>query len=391
MLDQSVTKPGKRPVLTALPISIIVHRYRSVATWMTDVHNQAVAVYGATGHTGKFVVAELKRRGHPVVSIGRNPQPSGVGGAWRVAACDEPDALDAALRGTRAVINCAGPFLDTAPALIEAALRAGIHYFDVTAEQRTVRQSVATYDAEARERGVVVLPAMAFFGGLADLLAADVAGRIKFLDSLEIGVALDHWHPTKGTRVTGDRNTARRLVVADGRLAPMPRPAPDRMWVFPKPFGEQEVTAVTLSEIVTIHRHIAARNVCSYMNTAPLRDINAPGTPPPTAADTLGRSSQRFVMDVQAVSADGTHRIAAAGTDIYAITAPIVVEACLRVLQDPPSMGGAHAPAELFNAEAFLAALSPHLSITRSHTEPAGGRSGGWAARACPADAGNRT
>lgn len=144
-------------------------------------------------------------------------------------------------------------------------------------------QPLATYDAEAREPGVVILPAMAFFGGLADLLAADIASRIGPVDSLEIGVALDYWHPTKGTRVTGDRNTARRLVVADGRLAPIPRPAPDREWTFPEPFGKQKVTAVTLSEIVTINRHVAARNVCSHMNLAPLRDINDPRTPPPTA------------------------------------------------------------------------------------------------------------
>lgn len=287
-------------------------------------------------------------------------------GEWRIAACDDPDALDEALRGTCAVINCAGPFLDTAPALVEASLRAGVHYFDITAEQRSARQSLATYDAEARERGVVVLPAMGFFGGLADLLAADLASRIGPVDSLEIGVALDYWHPTQGTRLTGDRNTARRLIVADGRFAPMPRPAPTREWAFPEPFGDQSVTAVTLSEIVTINRHLAARSICSYMNLAPLRDINDPGTPPPTKTDASGRSSQRFVMDVRAASAGGRCGITASGFDIYAITAPIVVEGCQRVLQGPSMTGGAYAPAELFDSESFLAALAPHLSVTRS-------------------------
>lgn len=307
-----------------------------------------------------------------MVGVGRNPPPPSdeerpdAVGEWRIAACDDPDALDEALRGNHAVINCAGPFLDTAPALIEASLRAGVHYFDVTAEQRSVRQSLATYDAEARERGVVVLPAMAFFGGLADLLAADVVSRIGPADSVEIGVALDYWHPTQGTRLTGDRNTARRLVVADGRLLPIPRPTPTRAWTFPEPFGEQTVTAVTLSEIVTINRHIAARNVCSFMNLAPLRDINDPGTPPPTTSDTWGRSSQRFVMDVHAASAGGRCRITASGLDIYAITAPIVVEGCQRVLEGPSVTGGTYAPAELFDADSFLAALAPHLSVTRS-------------------------
>ena len=336
------------------------------------MNSQAIAVYGATGHTGKFVVRELEHRGCPTVSIGRNHAPPPDDGRrdarseWRRASCDDPDELDDALRGSCAVINCAGPFLDTAPALVEAALRAGIHYLDITAEQRSARQSLATYHKEARERGTVVLPAMAFYGGLADLLAAEVTRGARSIEYIEIGVAFDYWHPTEGTRETGDRNTARRLVVADGLLAPIPRPAPVREWTFPDPFGVQEVVAVPLSEIITINRHITARNVCSYMNSAPLRDLKDPRTPPPTASDPSGRSSQRFVMDVHAASGDNRTRIAVTGRDIYAVTAPIVVEACLRVLKNPPARGGAYAPAELFDANNFLAALAPHLEIIRS-------------------------
>src|ERR1700683_385599 len=167
-----------------------------------------VAVYGATGHTGKFVVRELARRVCAPISIGRNrprrPEEDDrdAQSEWRRASCDDPDELDEALVGAGAVINCAGPFLDTAPSLVEAALRAGIHYFDITAEQRSVRQSLGTYDEEARERGVVVLPAMAFYGGLADLLAAEVTRGVQSVDYIEIGVALDYWHPTAGPRET---------------------------------------------------------------------------------------------------------------------------------------------------------------------------------------------
>lgn len=329
-----------------------------------------IAVYGANGHTGRFVVSELQRRGCPVLPMGRrlphdDGQQDGAHG-WRVASCDDPDALDQALHGTAAVINCAGPFLDTAPALIEAALRAGIHYLDVTAEQRSVRQSLATYDDEARERGTVVLPAMAFYGGLADLLAADIAQRLESIDSIEIGVALDQWHPTDGTRKTGDRNTARRLVVADGHLVPLPTSSQERSWTFPAPFGRQDVVPVPLSEIVTIHRHVTARSVSSYMNLAPLRDLGDAHTPTPAAVHPSGRSSQRFVMDVHATCGTTTRRITASGRDIYASTAPIVVEACSRVLANPPVVGGAFAPAELFDAEIFLAALAPHVVVTRS-------------------------
>ena len=332
----------------------------------------AVDVYGATGHTGKFVLRELERRGFATVPIGRNHQlvasdgrPS-YRGPWRQAACDDPDALDAALDGVAAVINCAGPFLDTAPAVVEAALHRRIHYFDITAEQRSARQSLATYQEEARQCGTVVVPAFAFFGGLADLLAAEVTRDVRSLVRIEVGVALDSWHPTAGTRKTGERNAARRLIIEGGALSPLPHPGPMREWLFPEPFGLQPVRAVPLSEIITISRHIAAPNICSYMNMAPLRDLNDGQVSAPHASDPSGRSSQRFIMHVCALSTDDRSEIAAAGRDIYAVTAPLVVEACVRVLRTPPAAGGTFAPAELFDTTDFLAALSADLRITRA-------------------------
>ncbi|WP_342611797.1 NAD(P)H-binding protein [Burkholderia ambifaria] len=72
-----------------------------------------VAVYGATGHTGRFVIAELERRGLGAIRIGRDAARLAQGGndaaPWRVASADDPAALDAALRRAHAVINCAGP------------------------------------------------------------------------------------------------------------------------------------------------------------------------------------------------------------------------------------------------------------------------------------------
>jgi hypothetical protein len=48
-------------------------------------------------------------------------------------------------------------------------LRARIPYLDVAAEQMTVLRLFENYDAKAKAK-VTAVPAMAFFGGLADLL-----------------------------------------------------------------------------------------------------------------------------------------------------------------------------------------------------------------------------
>jgi short subunit dehydrogenase-like uncharacterized protein len=334
-----------------------------------------VAVYGAAGHTGQFVVSELERRGVAVRSITRGAPKESIsrkdGGQLTAvsASCDEPEALDRALEGTDAVINCAGPFLDTAPAVIEAALRVGVHYLDIAAEQRSVRQSLATYNADALDKGIVVLPAMAFYGGLADLLVAQLCTGLRVVDEIFIGVALDHWHPTAGTRRTGERNTARRVIVSGGRLVPLPTPAARGRWQFPLPFGDLPVASVPLSEIITISRHIAASRVESFMNEAPLEDLRRADTPPPTSAEASGRSTQTFVMDVFASGEGLSRRLAAFGRDIYAVSAPLVVEACMRVLSQSPAKGGTFAPAELFDPQDFLAALGSDIRV-ESISEP---------------------
>jgi hypothetical protein len=126
------------------------------------------------------------------------------------------------------------------------------------------------------------------------------------------------------------------------------------------------VTGVPLSEIITISKHVAAGRIESFMNEAPLQDLRRVDTPPPTSVEASGKSTQTFVMDVFA-SGDGlSRRIAAFGQDIYAVSAPLVVEACMRVLSQRPRKGGAFAAAELFDPSDFLAALSSDIRLELS-------------------------
>jgi hypothetical protein len=63
---------------------------------------------------------------------------------------------------------------------------------------------------------VALVPAMAFYGGLDDLLRTAAAGDWAAPEEVRLAVALDSWHPTRGTRRTGERNTAPRLAWTDG-------------------------------------------------------------------------------------------------------------------------------------------------------------------------------
>lgn len=278
----------------------------------------------------------------------------------RPASVDDPESLDAALAGAAAVINAAGPFADTTGPVIEAAMRARIPYLDVAAEVEAVADTF-DYADRARDAGITVIPAMAFYGGLGDLLATAAMGESAAADEIHIAYALSSWRPTEGTRASGRvskrRRDGGRLVFANQRLELRTDSAPVSEWTFPAPVGTQAVQAeFTMADSVTIPTHLKASEIHTYMNVAPLADLFGAEVPPPSAVDERGRSDQTFLVEVVVRQGDTRRRAVVRGQDIYAISAPLVVEAAERVLNGQFSAGVISA-GSAFDARDFLMSL----------------------------------
>src|SRR5690606_37159758 len=101
-----------------------------------------IAVYGATGYTGRLVVAELARRELEIVVAGRDPvklraveREVAPGATIRPAEVDDAGALRHAIGDCAAVINVAGPFSRIGEPVVRAAIETGTHYVDTTGEQ----------------------------------------------------------------------------------------------------------------------------------------------------------------------------------------------------------------------------------------------------------------
>lgn len=342
--------------------------------FLVDHFKHNVAVFGAYGHTGRFVVAELLERGYVPLLLGRDQDKllalasSQPGTEARPASADDPASLDRALAGAAAVINCAGPFAATAGPLIEAALRAGIPYVDVAAEIEANVDTFAHFADRARAAGVAVVPAMAFFGGLGDLLVTAAMGDWAAADEAHIAYGLSSWHPTAGTLVSGtvsaQRRGGRRVRFAGGQLEYHDDALPRLEWDFPAPLGPQPVIGeFTMADVVTVPSHLAVPEVRTYMTAKAAADLAAPDAAAPTAADERGRSAQTFVVDVRVRSGGTERRAVATGQDIYAISAPLAVEAVDRLLTGRTRTTGVAAAGAIFDAPDFLRALSPHLSL----------------------------
>ncbi|MFF8271630.1 saccharopine dehydrogenase family protein [Streptomyces sp. NPDC016562] len=335
---------------------------------------QTVAVFGAYGHTGRFVVAELRRRGFVPVLSGRDADKLEALAAShprldaRRATVDDPASLDRALAGAAAVVNCAGPFATTAAPVVEAALRAGIPYVDVAAEIEANLDTLTQFAERARAADTVVIPAMAFFGGLGDLLVTAAMGDWTAADEVHVAYGLDSWHPTAGTRDAGtvsrQRRDGRRVRYSQGRLEYVTDAAPTLKWSFPEPMGTRAVIGeFTMADVVTVPSHLSVPEVVSYMTVEAAGDLAAAQTPAPTAVDARGRSAQTFLVDVVVRSGGEERRAVASGRDIYAVSAPLAVEAVHRVLTGRTKAVGALSAGAAFDAADFLRALSADISL----------------------------
>jgi hypothetical protein len=336
---------------------------------------EAILVYGASGHTGRFIVRELIEKGFKPILSGRDSRKLEAvslahgGLEVRAASLDDPIALRQALHGAAAVINAAGPFAFTVAPVVNAAIRARVPYLDVAAESDVSAETIADHGDNARLAGIALVPATGFYGGLGNLLATAATGDWQQSDEITLAYSLSSWKPTAGTRATIEAGEARRagqrLVFVGDRLELRNDAAPVVEWDFPAPIRKQAVVAeFTTADSVTMSRHLRTQLITEYMTLAPLKDLSDPDISAPQAVDGRGRSSQTFLVEA-VVRCGGQRRTAIArGQDIYAVTAPLVVEAMRRVLLSPKQWCGVVTSAELGDARSYLEALSPrHLKI----------------------------
>ena len=186
----------------------------------------ALLIYGATGYIGGLTaVAAIKRGLEPLLG-GRNGErlcqrATQLGLAYRVADLHDPGALDAMLADVRVVINAAGPFSETWSPLVDACLRCGVHYLDLAGEV-LVFEAVRARGAEARHRGVLLLPGTGFDVVPSDCLAASVAAQVPEARVLRLAVSGLELMSRGSARTLAEEVRRPTFVRRGGRLVPVP-------------------------------------------------------------------------------------------------------------------------------------------------------------------------
>jgi short subunit dehydrogenase-like uncharacterized protein len=321
-----------------------------------------LGVLGASGYTGRLVVAEGVRRGHAVVALGRDPnrvrsrlEADGIDvdgdlAGVRTADVGDPDGLRASLAGLEVLLTTVGPFDQLGRDVLDAAIDTGTHYVDVTGEQPFIRWAYDERDTAARAAGISAVPAAGFDFLPGDLLAG-VAGAAG-AEPAEIHVA--YIVPGSGglLRVAsaGTRRTAATMLDRPGvaldrgelieeRIAEARRLA----W-FPRPVGPHHAAGIPGGEAISVPRHVlGVRTVRTYLampgwqaeatqvlgaaaRWGPLRRrltaVLERGSGGPSEER---RRTTRWGCVAEARGRDGVARAWAYGHDLYGLTATAMV------------------------------------------------------------------
>ena len=336
-----------------------------------------VLLYGATGFTGRMLAEALAAEGFDLVLGGRDETrlarvADRLDRPFRVFGLNGAEPLDRALCDVAVVLNAAGPFTDTAPAMMAACLRMGVHYLDLAGEWSVFAQA-RDLSGAATAAGVMLMPGVGFTLAASDCLMALAVDRAPDTVLLRVGLS----RPlvmTRGTAIaTGRLFEPWVLVRRDGVLCALPSGQEKHEFDFG--FGMIEATAVSMPDVVAGQHTTGVRNMEFYCEAgwatrlaiksaaaiAPWTDRRAwdmvaevaslawPSDPPPEALQRAG-----FVMVVETVDRWRRKTFTRMRTmDGYTVTARTAREIVGRVLNGAVAPGF-QTPAGLYGGEFIL-------------------------------------
>jgi short subunit dehydrogenase-like uncharacterized protein len=349
-----------------------------------------IVVYGATGYTGRLVVAELLMAEADFIVSGRS---AGKLDALRAefeleapaktAQIDDPASLRDLLADCAVVIDCAGPFVLYGEPVLSAAVETGTHYLDTTGEQPYMKMAYERYGPGAARAGVAVVPAMGFDYVPGDMIASLTADGMGELDELSMSYCWQGFKPSQGTA-----RTTLEILSGDGLEWRNMEWVEDRggvsrgVYEFPAPIGRQPMMRYPAGEQITVPRHIPTRKVRTAINagdfssdrlaqlfTAMVRPAGlAMRTPLRRALGALisrlpegptpeQRERVRWMIVCEAKRGEVEHKGVISGRDVYGLTGAAIVKGAILAARKGFEPRGGLAPSQAFDPTSFLAGL----------------------------------
>ncbi len=223
-------------------------------------------IYGANGYTGELIAREAVRRGLKPILAGRSqnkvePLAKDLNLVCRTFSLEDKKSLEYTLKEVDFVIHCAGPFSLTSEKMVEACLRLGKHYTDITGEI-SVFEAMARRDEAAKNAGIMMMPGVGFDVVPSDCLARHLKNLLPAATDLTLAFyglgGISH-----GTRATMTMNAGNGGAIRrNGEIVKVPSAYKTREI----DFGEFVKTGVTIpwGDVATAFYSTAIPNIEVY-------------------------------------------------------------------------------------------------------------------------------
>lgn len=306
-------------------------------------------IYGATGYMGRMAAEYAVAQRLDIVLAGRNHDrlralAAQLNVPYRLFTPDTQAAQS--LEGISVLLNLAGPFAQTADALMRACIEAGVDYLDITAEINVYRLA-ERLGAEAAESGVMLLPGVGWDVVPTDCLAVHVARRVHAPQSLNIALQVAGSMSRGSALSVSEIIGAGLLARIDGLLVATPDAQPRH---FDFGYGPELCAPLSFGDLVTGWHSTGIPNISMFVhfsgNPFPEGDLSQL----PEGPDAQQRDAHRARAVAEVTGADGTvARSVIETVNGYTYTPIAAVEAARRVLGGE-RRPGFETPAKLLGA-----------------------------------------
>jgi short subunit dehydrogenase-like uncharacterized protein len=235
-----------------------------------------ILIYGAYGYTGRLIVDQLLAMGIRPIVAGRDAAKTKAhadekGLEHMVLDINDAKSLVDFLSKGKVVIHCAGPFIHTAKQMISACLETGTHYLDITGEYQ-VFDLAQSFDQQAKDKGIMLLPGAGFDVVPSDCLAAHLAAQMPNATDLILSFVNKGGSLSRGTTKTMIENLGQPTMYRkNGEYVPSKMGALTRL----VDYGdfEQMSMAISWGDISSAHFSTGIPNIKVFAGTHP-KQIN---------------------------------------------------------------------------------------------------------------------
>jgi len=236
------------------------------------MQKEKVLVYGANGYTGKLIARYAKEYNISPILAGRNEKEiSSIANelnlSYRIFPLDTVASIQQHLEDVKLVIHAAGPFDRTARQMVEACIATNTHYIDINGDI-SVFELIKTYDASAKQAGVMLMPGAGFDVIPTDCIALDLKQQLPDATHLQLAFIPTNGQISHGTATTMATRIGEDAVVRiNGKFVRKPLGFKG-MWIDAN--GKQRfVMSLQWGDISTAYHTTGIPNVEAYTGMKP--------------------------------------------------------------------------------------------------------------------------